>query len=41
MLVEDQTVDKNRPIRKTSTAQRFFARAHTFVYRLSGGKVGG
>ncbi len=41
MLVEDQTVDKNRPTRKTSAAQRFFTGAHTFVYRLSGGKVGG
>jgi len=41
MSVEDQTVDKNRPARKTSKAQRVLTRIHTFFYRLSGGKMGG
>ena len=40
MSVEDQTVDKNRPARKTSKAQRVFTGIHTFFYRLSGGKMG-
>jgi deazaflavin-dependent oxidoreductase (nitroreductase family) len=41
MSVEDQTVDKNRPARKTSKAQSVFTGIHTFFYRLSGGKMGG
>ena len=41
MLVEDQTGNKNRPTRRNNTAQRFFTGVHTFVYRLSGGKMGG
>jgi F420H(2)-dependent quinone reductase len=34
-------VDKNRPARKTSKAQRIITGIHTFFYRLSGGKMGG
>ena len=41
MSVKDQTVDKNRPARKTSKAQRVLTGIHTFFYRLSGGKMGG
>ena len=41
MAVKDQTVDKKRPARKTDRATRFFTNAHTFFYRLSGGRMGG
>ena len=43
MSVENQTqtVDKNRPVRRSNTVARFFTGLHTFFYRLSGGKPGG
>ena len=41
MSVVNQTVDKTKITRKTSTAQRFFTGINTFVYRISGGKIGG
>jgi F420H(2)-dependent quinone reductase len=41
MSVDNQTVDKTNPTRKSNTVQRFFTGTHTFVYRLSSGKIGG
>ena len=41
MSVENRTVDKTKITRKTNTAQRFFTGINTFVYRISGGKIGG
>ena len=41
MSVEDRTVEKNRTVRKSNAGQRFFTGLHTFLYRLSGGKIGG
>src|ERR1700692_1659379 len=41
MSVKDQTPVKKRPARKVDTATRIFTGAHTFFYRLSGGKLGG
>lgn len=43
MSVENktQTVDKNRPARRSNTGARIFTGIHTFFYRLSGGRIGG
>lgn len=41
MPVENQTVEKTSNTRRTSSAQRFFIGINTFVYWLSGGKIGG
>lgn len=45
MSVEKQAVGDNRPARKAMTWQRVLTRIftgiHTFLYRLSGGRIGG
>ncbi len=43
MSVENktQTVDKNRPARRSNTGARIFTGIHTLFYRLSGGRLGG
>lgn len=41
MSVENQTGNTTRPARQSKSAKRFFTGANTFVYRLSGGKIGG
>ncbi len=41
MSVEQQKADTSSPARKSNVGQRFFTGAHTFFYRLSGGKLGG
>ena len=41
MSVDNQTVLKTNSTRKSNTVQRFFTGTHTFVYRLSSGKIGG
>jgi len=41
MSVEDQIAEKAKKTRKTSKAQRFFTDINAFVYRISGGKIGG
>ena len=41
MSVENSTVDHKSRARQTNTIQRFFTQTHAFLYRLSGGKLGG
>ena len=41
MSVKDQALGEKRPARKTDRATRLFTGAHVFVYRFSGGKLGG
>src|SRR5947209_8525024 len=41
MSTEEKIATKNPSSRKTGGVQRFFTQAHTFVYRLSGGKLTG
>ena len=41
MPIEDQVAEKARITRKTGKAQRFFTGINVFVYRISGGKIGG
>jgi len=41
MSVEQQKADMQSPAKKSNAGQRFFTGTHTFVYRISGGKLGG
>ena len=41
MSVDQQKVDANTPAKKSNRGQRIFTGMHTFLYRLSGGKLGG
>ncbi len=41
MSVEQQKADTNTPAKKSTWGQRFFTGSHTFLYRFSGGKLGG
>lgn len=41
MSVENQMDNTTRPVKQSKSATRFFTGANIFVYRLSGGKIGG
>ncbi len=41
MSVENSAVDHKSRARQTNTIQRAFTQTHAFLYRLSGGKLGG